>query len=242
MQILQIVFLPLLTSALVLGVPVPNSPDNDTALIIELRNAPTTAARTLLLANQGGNESFIFDFNNPPPEAIQTNSGGKFVSANIGTFPALTGASIAMNVGTVAPCGVVATHIHPRADEFVIVVEGRLIAQSITETGSVLITNELNAFTVTIFNQGAFHAQHNPDCTEAKFIASFNSNDPGATNIIPNYMLFNDDVALGGMGEGIGADITEETLRSIRIHMPLGNFAVQSCLEKCGLKAYGNKR
>ena len=242
MQILQTVLLPLSISTLVVGVPVHNSPDNNTALITELRNAPTAAERTLLLAQQGGNKSFIFDFNNPPPEAIKTNTGGKFVSANIGTFPALTGASIAMNVGTVAPCGVVATHIHPRADEFVIVVEGRLIAQSITETGSVLITNELNAFIVTIFNQGAFHAQHNPDCTEAKFIASFNSNDPGATNIAPNYMLFNDDVVLGGMGVGIGANVTEEELVSVRKHMPLGNFAVQSCLEKCGLKAYGYKR
>ena len=238
MEILQKILLLLLTATLSFCAPLKDPPVNNTDLITELRNVPTAADRTLLLAKQG-NQSFIFDFNNPPSQAIKTNSGGKFVSANIRTFPALTGAAIAMNVGTVAPCGVVATHIHPRADEFVIVVQGRLIAQAITEGGSVLITNELPAFTVTLFNQGAFHAQHNPDCTEAKFIASFNNNDPGVTVIVPNFMLFNDDVVLGGMGVGVGADISQGELESIRGHMPLGNFAVQSCLEKCGLK--GNR-
>jgi len=213
----------------------PRSSDDNANIFASLHNTNTAIERNLALASAGGNKSFIFDFNNPPHSAVTINSGGKFVSANVGTFPALFGVSSAMNVGTVAPCGVVATHIHPRADEFVIVVEGRLLAQSITETGSILISNELNEFTVTLFTQGAFHAQHNPDCTEAKFIAAFNSNDPGASPIAPNYFLFDDNVVLGGLGVGNGTDFSDVELESIRNHIPVGNFAVEDCLQKCGL-------
>lgn len=120
------------------------------------------------------------------------------------------------------------------------VIEGRLIAQSISETGSIFITNELNTFSGTVLNQGAYHAQHNPDCTEAKFVSSFNNNDPGFSFTATNFVLFDDGVVLGNLGTGSGGDVTEENLQSIRTHMPSGNFAVQSCLEKCGLAVQGS--
>ena len=232
---LRIIFLFLLLAASgSLGLP-PRSPKQNKNLITELRNAHTAVDRAKILA-KNGNRSLVFDYTNPPSDAVTINTGGKFVAANGQTFPALTGVSAAMNLGRVAPCGVVATHIHPRADELVMVIQGRLIAQSITETGSVLFTNELHAFSATIFNQGAFHAQHNPDCTEAKFVASFNNNDPGSSPVAPNFFMFDTETVLGNLGVGNGTHLTDDDVESIRLHMPVGNFAVEACLKKCGLK------
>lgn len=38
---------------------------------------------------------------------------------------------------------------------------------------------------------------YNPDCTEAKFVAAFNDNDPGATRVMPITFSFDDDLVLG---------------------------------------------
>lgn len=226
----------LLLLELTLAFPLHNQQQNasDQAdLITKLRGTITAVDRTLLLAN-GGNSSFVFDFLNPPASAVKTAGGVTNVAAKVSTFPALVGSGISLTLVTVGPCGVGAPHIHPRADEFLVVIEGRLLVQSFTEGGSVLITNTLPAFSGVIFNQGAVHGQFNPDCTEAKFFASFNSNDAGTTNVAPSFFLFDDNMILDDLG-GTQAGISLEDIQLIRNFGKSGNFAVEECLKKCGL-------
>ena len=125
-------------------------------LLTQLHNANTALERTLILA-KGGNASFTFDFINPPNGSASVFPAGKLIKANGATFPALTGVASSLVVATVGPCGLVAPHLHPRGDEFVVVTEGRLFTQFLSETGSILVTNELSTSHGHALSQG-FHS------------------------------------------------------------------------------------
>ena len=234
------VFFILITLTTVLALPLhdtSNSPKakRDTSdLRTRLRNANTAVERTLILS-ENGNASFAFDFNNPPNGSASVFPTGKLVKANIATFPALTGVSSSLVVATVGPCGVVAPHVHPRGDEFLVVSEGRLFTQFLSETGSVLVTNELQTYVGTVFPKGSIHFEYNPDCTEAKFIAAFNDNDAGSTLVAPAFFSLEDGsvlTALGGM-----AMFPDTGLDSVRQSMPrTAIYGVQSCMAQCGIK------
>jgi hypothetical protein len=132
-----------------------------------------------------------------------------------------------------------ALHIHPRAAEIFIVLQGRVITEMIPEGGVLgpdgktprVIRTELRANQTTIFPQGSFHAQVNPDCTPVVALAAFSSDDPGAALIVPQVFEQGDDFVLPAFGGALSA----EELKKFREAIPKGAFLeVEACKKRCG--------
>ena len=132
----------------------------------------------------------------------------------------------------------VATHLHPRSAELFAVVTGRVYTESVPEAGVVdsegnprVIRSELGPLQMTVFHQGAFHTQMNPDCKPALAVASFASEDPGAAVIAPQLFALSDDVVVNGFGGAIKA----EDVDKIREAIPPGlQIMLDECRAKCG--------
>jgi Cupin len=215
-----------------------NSGDNSTQLDLaeQLVLATTDIERISLLAENGGNQSFVFNFatpangTQPPP-----GPGGSIVAATGGTFPALIGRQSAAALFTLNPCGLVIPHTHPRSNEFIIVTEGTVFTQFLTESGSILISNNLTLYSGTIFPQGSIHLEFNPTCQKSVFTAGFNDNDPGTSAIAANFLTFNQEL----IGAALGGDqvVSGQDLATIEAGIPPATvIAVADCLAACGLQ------
>ena len=164
---------------LVLNTPVLSS--SVAQKVAELRLAPTAVDRIKLLPDDSDVSfrfrslrsisdslflyQFVFDFLNPPGGAGETKgAGGRTVSANFGTFPALIGTGMAMTIGFLGPCGYNTPHTHPRATEFNFAVNGTLSAGVLTENGARFIFNQVQPGSAAIFPKGAIHFEMNNEC------------------------------------------------------------------------------
>ena len=224
----------LATASAALAAPVTEKRDATSNLITQLMQANGAVARNQILA-AAGNQTFAFDYNNPPSSAVVSSPAGKLVSANSQTFPPLIGFDISLAFATVQPCGLILPHLHPRAEEFLFVTEGEFFTQFISETGGVLITNELKTNEGTMFPRGSIHLEYNDCCTPAAFVAAFNSNDPGVSFIAPNFFSLDDQVLLASLG--VDAVISGQDLETIRHAIPADlATSVQQCLQKCNIK------
>jgi len=213
---------------------------NNSDLIAKLKDAPTAVDRfkTLLFGADGKllsgddlQKKVVFDFNNPTKSA-----GGAVAAANIANFPILTDLDIATTVAFLGPCGMNTPHIHPRATEFLTVVEGSIDAGFILENGFVAeVASNLKKFQGTVFPMGSIHYQVNNNCEPATFVATLNSEDPGTSQIAQNFFGLNGDVVSATLGFPAtldGKDI--ETFRkSIPANLALG---IDKCLAKCNIK------
>ncbi|PGH03870.1 hypothetical protein GX51_03858 [Blastomyces parvus] len=206
----------------------------DLKLVRDLMTAPTMVDRINLLPK---NSDFVFKFTDPPfTDGISKGDGGHSVSANRATFPALIGSGVSMTLGFLDGCGFNTPHTHPRAAEMNIIVEGRLNTQFIMENGARAVHNSLNRYDMAIFPPGAMHAEFNPDCTPAVFVAGFGDEDHGVQQTAQTFFGLKNsmiDATLGFSGATIsGKDI--DTYRGlIPKNVALG---VDKCLKKCGLK------
>ncbi|GLT53981.1 hypothetical protein SLA2020_272150 [Shorea laevis] len=84
-----------------------------------------------------------------------------------------------------APNGVNSPHIHPRASEILIVLEGTLYVGFVTSENS-FFTKTLYAGDLFIFPIGLIHFQINVGTTNAVAFASFGSQNPGRITISEN--------------------------------------------------------
>ncbi|RDA87549.1 hypothetical protein CP532_3945 [Ophiocordyceps camponoti-leonardi (nom. inval.)] len=214
---------------------VPINPRSGNAdLIAKLLTSPTQVDRFALLDQPG---DFIFDFNgNSTTSGPRTEGRGGFtLAATSRTMPALIGNGAAMTVGFLGPCGMNTPHVHNRATELNIIVQGRLATNFIVENGARAIENLVSRFQMAVFPQGAIHMEFNPDCHEAVFVAGFNDADPGVQQIAQNFFRLRPDVVsatLGGVMTIDGRDI--ESFRDlIPANVALG---IDACLDKCGIK------
>jgi len=208
--------------------------DATSDLITQLKAADNAVQRNQILA-AGGNSSFVFDFTNPPSAAVVSSPAGQLVQATGSTAPFLTDINAAMAVVVIEPCGLVLPHLHPRADEFVIVIEGEIYTQFIAETGAVLIENELKTLGATLLPKGSIHLEYNPTCQPATFVAAFNNNDPGVSFVGANLFSFDDQLVIADFGGD--AVISGADLESIRQALPQGlATGVAECVSKCGIK------
>src|SRR5690349_19694812 len=130
-------------------------------------------------------------------------------------------------------------HIHPRSAEIFVVLSGRVITEMIPESGVLdannkprVIRTELTANQTTIFPQGSFHAQMNPDCTSAFTVAAFASDDAGASLILPQVFTQTDDFVINSFGGAISA----QDLARFKSAIPQGPFfEVEECRKRCGM-------
>ncbi|KAJ6786157.1 hypothetical protein PWT90_00719 [Aphanocladium album] len=214
-------------------VPV-NTRSGNGDLITKLMTAPTAVDRAKLLDQPG---DWIFDFKdvNAPNRSESKGRGGLSISATSKTFPALIGNGVAMTVAFLGPCGMNTAHVHNRATELNIIVQGRLVTNFVLENGAKPIANTMDTFQMAVFPQGAIHQEFNPDCTNAVFVAAFPDADPGVNTIAQNFFSLRPDVlgaTLGGIQTLDGKDL--ETFR----HAIPDNIAqgIDACLNKCGIK------
>lgn len=131
-----------------------------------------------------------------------------------------------------------ALHIHPRATEIFLVVSGNIITEMIPEAGVLtangtqrVIRTELKPQQMTVFPQGAFHAQINPYCESAQAVAAFTSDNPGAGFVVPQTFALTDEF----VEPSFGGIIKGEDLEKVRHAIPQAVvFQMDECVKKCG--------
>ena len=224
----------------------PPAADN-TELIEKLLTAPSSIRRFQRLLTNKGEKLLdaeelkpltVFDFNNAKPNAGA--KGGATKSASIETFPILTGLGISTTVGFIKPCGMNSPHVHPRATEFLTVVEGKMSFGYILENGLVKpgnkaeISGTLNKFQGTVFPMGSIHYQINEDCVPATFVASLNGEDPGTSTIAPNFFGLNKNVVSATLG--FPESLNGKDIESFRADIPANiALSIDECLKKCNI-------
>ncbi|KAJ7683181.1 spherulin-1B [Mycena rosella] len=210
-------------SALASPAPAPLPTD----IVGQLRDAPTAAARIGLLPDDS---QFVFNFFDPLAKAT-AGKGGKVITANSGTFPAVVGNGAAMAIGLLEPCGMNTPHTHPRATEIQFNVNGTIRTGMITENGARFIMTDLDPGEMTVFPMGSVHFQINEGCAPAMFVSGFNSEDPGALQIAQRFL-------------GLSPDIVAATLNDIGVEEVMGlealipdsvSLGTDECLKRCGL-------
>lgn len=223
------------------------TPVDNTALIIELETAPTaikrfqkllTAAGQKLLSVAELQKIVVFDFNGATPNPGA--KGGAVKSATIENFPILTDLGISTTLGFLGPCGMNSPHIHPRATEFLTVVEGEVDFGYILENGLVQapnpseITGHLNKFQGTVFPMGSIHYQVNPTCSPSTFVATLNSDDPGTSQVAQNFFGLNSGIVNATLGfpQTLNGEDLETFRKMIPANIALG---IELCLAKCGI-------
>jgi hypothetical protein len=187
----------------------PAAPVDNTALLQELELAPTSLQKFQKLFTVDGKgqtilpkeelaKKIVFDFNQKPGEN-KTGDGGFVKKAEVDKFPVLTGLGISVTVADLGPCGMNTPHVHPRATEFLTVVDGSINFGMIPEnglvkTGSAEVSGTLTKKQGTVFPQGSIHYQFNDNCEPATFVAALNSEDPGTSQVAQNFFGLNSTV------------------------------------------------
>ena len=217
------------------------TPAEVTALQQKLALAPSTPDRqAILFPDPPSGCNYAYQFINQtaiPP------TGGSIVLAGVDQVPGLLGTSIGFAVGFVNACGLNVPHSHPRANEFLTVIEGQLIGGLILETAEggnpsargplPMITNTLQNFTGMLFPQGDVHFQFNPTCEPAVFAAGFDNIDPGRTQIARTFLSVMPDEAIT---TATGEVLDPALIGELRGKIP-NDFAVliESCAKRCGI-------
>jgi len=200
-------------------------------LIASLLTAPLQLDRFALLKD----EDFVFDFRNPLGDIqVATGNAGRTVIANRKTMPALIGTGSGMAMGFLGPCGFNTPHTHPRATELNVPVLGSLNTSLILENGVRVINAHVDTFQMHVFPQGAIHQEFNPDCGNTIFVAGFNNEDFGTSQVADNFFKLPSNVITAAVGGNIvvdGRDI-EQFKTMIPHNIAVG---VEECLMKCGL-------
>jgi hypothetical protein len=224
----------------------PAAPTESQAYLFrDLFTAPTAIKRFQRLLVQGDSlltgpalrALTVFSFNGASPATNAT--GGALKAANIETFPILTDLGISTTLGFLEPCGINTPHVHPRATEFLTLVEGsNLKFGYVLENGLVGATKNpeiagyLNKFEGTVFPQGSIHFQFNDNCDKATFVASLNSEDPGTSQIAQNFFALNYQVVNATLG--MPKEINGKNIEQFRQYIP-ANVAqdMDVCLKRC---------
>ncbi|KAF4536297.1 putative spherulin-1b precursor protein [Lasiodiplodia theobromae] len=223
---------------------------DNTALIEKLKDAPRAIDRFKLLLTKDGKGQELL-----PPDELQKviafdftanvdpgkGKGGALKSAQINNFPILTDLGISTTVGFLGPCGLNTPHTHPRATEFLTLVDGeKLDFGFIVENGLVADGNNAEAagslgrLGGAVFPIGSIHYQFNPTCKNATFVATLTNEDPGTSQMAQNFFGLNGDIVQATLGfpeQLDGADL-ESFKANIPANVALG---VEQCLQTCNI-------
>ncbi|XP_027102963.1 germin-like protein subfamily T member 1 [Coffea arabica] len=93
-------------------------------------------------------------------------------------FPGLNTLGLSMNRVVLKPGGLNAPHVHPRAAELALVMDGKLFVGFVT-TGNVFYWKIVTSGELFVIPPGLVHFQLNIGHENARFFASFNSQNPG---------------------------------------------------------------
>ncbi|KAF3927996.1 Spherulin-1A [Arthrobotrys entomopaga] len=198
-------------------------PTSNSQLNSELEIQSTQLDRLNILNN---NKSWSFNFITQPSYLANP---GSVVTANAANFPAVIGNGMAMAFITLAPCGILPAHIHPRAANYVVGIKGSTKTFFFEENGANVITNTLTPGVMTIFPQAALHTMYNEGCTESILISALSHPDPGTLTFANSLFELPVDI----VGNAFGADMS-----TIKTKVPgLASNAIagtRDCLARCG--------
>lgn len=197
-------------------------------LVASLRLAPTEVDRLNLVSN----EQFVFDFVNPNgTTGVTTGAGGHTVAATSENFAAVIGNGVSMTIGFLGPCGINSPHTHPRATEINFSVNTTLRGGVLVENGARFAEIDIRPGTATVFPQGAIHFEMNPSCEPAMFVAAFNGEDPGVSQVAQRYFGLPPDIVGATLG-GLGVEEVAGFEALIPDNVALGTA---ECLARCGI-------
>ncbi|KAF2754217.1 RmlC-like cupin [Pseudovirgaria hyperparasitica] len=183
---------------------------------------------------------------------VKAPTGGTVFLGTVESFPALYSTDVSIGIGFVNPCGLNTPHIHPRANEFLVVTQGTLIAGLELEQdngyGNVVggepnvlgpipqVNATLTNYTGFLFPKGLTHWQFNPNCEPAVFVAAFDSSDPGRAEVARSFFsVYPSEVDLSATGYQTNylssADVDQ--LRATANNQAVS--VVQSCAKRCGI-------
>jgi hypothetical protein len=194
-----------------------------------------------LLSGPALADRLIFDFG---AKALPVGAGGRIALANEDNFPILVGQGLSTAVAFLEPCGLNSPHTHPRATEFLTVVQGALQNGFMLENGFVAdkadgalttqVTTNLTAFQSTIFPQGSIHFQFNDHCEPATFVSTLNSADPGTSQVAQNFFFLDGRIVDATLGKDAGL-VNGGNLDAFRDALPPNLVqAMDGCLARCG--------
>lgn len=127
-------------------------------------------------------------------------------------------------------------HIHPRATEFLTIVEGNNVrAGFIMENGiATQMSTTLDRFQGVILPQGSIHFEFNNNCKPAVFMAAFSSEDPGLSSVAQNFFSLDPGILDADLGYPRFLDAVN--LAQFEKTIPV-SFAqgMKSCFERCGI-------
>ncbi|EDU43227.1 Cupin-1 domain-containing protein [Pyrenophora tritici-repentis] len=220
-----------------------------------------TTQRTALLLAQSEEAREAILFPNPPSAANDTfqflnntvlaPTGGTVYLSTVANFPALGATGLGAAVGFVNPCGLNTPHWHPRANEFLTVVQGTLLGVVLLESesgfGSVVggeavvkgpytqVESTLANYTGMLFPKGLVHWQFNPECEPAVFVAGFDSPDPGRAEAARGFFSGEPDEVLRA-SLGYSEFMSPDQISGLRVGLTSDFTAiVESCAKKCGI-------
>ncbi|EOA85201.1 hypothetical protein ACJQWK_07310 [Exserohilum turcicum] len=220
-----------------------------------------TTQRNLLLQAQSESAREAILFPNPPNAANDTfqfinntvtpPTGGSIFLSTVNNFPALGSTGLAAAVGFVNPCALNTPHWHPRANEFLTVVQGTLVGAILLEDdrgfGNVVggeppvigpykqIETTLANYTGMLFPKGLVHWQFNPECEPAVFVAGFDVADPGRVEAARGFFSGTPDEVLEA-STGYSEFLTADQIKGLRPTLT-SDFTsiVESCAKRCGI-------
>ncbi|GLT55209.1 hypothetical protein SLA2020_283560 [Shorea laevis] len=128
-------------------------------------------------------DDFFFSGLNTPRDT-STPLGSNVTLLNVDKILGLNTLGISLARIDFAPYGLNPPHIHPRATEILVVLEGTLYVGFVTSNPeNRLFTKVLNAGDVFVFPIGLIHFQFNPGHTNAVAFAGLSSQNPGLITI-----------------------------------------------------------
>lgn len=166
---------------------------------------------------------------------VQGTQGGSLNPLGLKNFPLLTNSGLSLNLLTLGPCGMFVPHIHPRANEFFLVIEGQIDFGFILEAtvfGGLAAPNPTINGTLapkqgTLFPLGSTHWQINTSCGNATTFEAFSSDDEGAV-IVLNSITDDDRVIIPQPGP--------HDLDGLRAVLPPKILSVvDKCFTRCGI-------
>jgi len=196
-------------------------------LVAKLITSPTQVGRFALLQDT----DFVFNFG--AGVGTGKGAGGSVTTANAANFPAVIGNGMAMAVGVMEPCGMNTPHTHPRATEFLFVINGtQLEVGFIEENGGRYVSNIMTPGQGTVFPKGSIHFQANLGCEPLTFVAGLNNIDPGVISVAQRYFGLPSDIVGASLGD-IGLEEVVGIASAIPDNMALG---IQTCLDTCNIQ------
>lgn len=100
----------------------------------------------------------VYDFSKVVADPLHP---GSVLNANAATFPMLQGSGMTIAQINLAPCAMLAPHLHPRGHNIVVAVSGNTKTFMRTENGAHDITTTLTAGKATMFYKGSVHRMYN---------------------------------------------------------------------------------